>query len=103
MTAIPSMLVMFFPHSCATSPIRRGEWLPHVKLPGGGVRYRLNDVLAADKAGNRGFTFEEFSAVLSKVGSLDGKQRTAVMEAVRKPAPWMVLLALRRLPPVMRE
>jgi len=61
----------------------RGEGLPHVRTPTGSIRYRLEDVMAWNKTGLQGFTYEGLAGVLAKCKGLDGRQRTEVMEAVR--------------------
>lgn len=62
----------------------RGEGIPYIKLPTGGIRYCLRDILAAEAAGVRGFSFDRFAEVVGNIPGLDGNQKQAVIDAVTK-------------------
>lgn len=59
----------------------RGEGLPWVKTPTGGVRYRLSDVLEWDNH-VRGFTFDSFAKLIGRLTYLDPRQKRALLRDV---------------------
>jgi hypothetical protein len=61
----------------------RGEGLPWVKL-GGGVRYKVADVLAAEASGARGFSWARLTAALEAFDGLSSEQREALLKHLRK-------------------
>ena len=62
----------------------RGEGLPFVKLPGGSVRYRGCDILAAETRGLVFFSFAKLDAILKTMPGLPSDERAKIMAHVRK-------------------
>ena len=62
----------------------RGEGLPFLKLPSGRVLYNLDDVLAYERTGMRGFAWTKLADALAAVPGLSAEQQLAVMDHLRK-------------------
>jgi hypothetical protein len=60
----------------------RGDGLPFIKTPTGGVRYRLSDILAWDANSIHGFTFAGFEELVSRLSFLDQNQKSLLMRAM---------------------
>lgn len=62
----------------------RGEGLPFLKLPSGGVRYKLSDVLAAERSGMVGFSWSRLADALALMPGLSAKDREAIVNHLKK-------------------
>jgi hypothetical protein len=62
----------------------RGEGLPYLKLPSGRVLYNLDDVLATERAGMRGFSWSRLSDALGQMHGLSDAQREAIVAHLKK-------------------
>lgn len=61
----------------------RGDGLPWVKLPSGGVRYRLSEVLAWVNGGGAGLTWARLANALEAYDGLAPAERTKLLEHLR--------------------
>lgn len=62
----------------------RGEGIPFTKLPSGGIRYNLEDVLAYEKSGLKGFTWSRLNDALALMPGLSSNDRQAIVSHLKK-------------------
>ena len=61
-----------------------GEGIPYVRLPSGGIRYKLTDVLAAERRGDHGFKWSRLDKTLKDCPGLGLYLRKALLTHARK-------------------
>jgi hypothetical protein len=69
----------------------RGEGIPYVKLPSGAVRYRMRDILAAERGGLvHYFTWNDVVTVLEKYPGMTDDEARVVANHLRRELPQVV-------------
>jgi hypothetical protein len=61
----------------------KGEGIPYTKLPSGSIRYRLSDVLDAERDGTHGFTWAALAKALKSFRGLAANQRQQLLHHLR--------------------
>lgn len=61
-----------------------GEGIPYTKLPSGSVRYRLSDVLEAERDGHHGFTWATLNESLKSFKGLSPNMRAELLRHVKR-------------------
>jgi hypothetical protein len=61
----------------------RGEGLPFLKKPGGGILYKLSDVLEAERSGMRGFSWARLSNALEALLELPAGKHEKLMKDLK--------------------
>ncbi len=61
----------------------RGEGVPFVKLPSGSVRYKVADVLTAETASARGFSWARLSAALESAPGMTPEHSVKLLKHLK--------------------